>query len=232
MLQYARFCGVSAWLGEQGLPVSWGTLAGSVSRFALLFARFARAVLAYEHATASRLADGTTWRVRALRGLEGRAGRVRLWTAAGSEAVRFHIGASRRAEAAGKLFGDVAPETVIVWAHLRRDFSSIAPPTSSWPARAEGWLARLAAIYRVNEARLACYGSGIEPPGARRSRRRRPRSRRRSTGDSRRFDRNWRACRNTRARARCCILPILEAERLERLRGWRLGGWGGWVEAG
>ena len=32
----------------------------------------------------------------------------------GNDAVRFHIDASRSAQAAAKLFGDLAPETVIV----------------------------------------------------------------------------------------------------------------------
>ena len=60
-----------------------------------------------------RHADETTWRVQALRG-EGHSGRAWLWTAVGNDAVRFHIDASRSTEAAAKLFGDLAPETVIV----------------------------------------------------------------------------------------------------------------------
>ena len=139
---------VGAWLGDQGLPVSSGTLAGSVPRFVLLFEPLAGAILAHQHAAALRHADETTWRVQALRG-EGRSGRAWLWTAVGNDAVRFHIDASRSAEAAAKLFGDLAPETVIVcdrysaykrlarllggtvvlafcWAHMRRDFIQCA----------------------------------------------------------------------------------------------------------
>ena len=66
---------VGAWLGDQGLPVSPGTLAGSVPRFVLLFEPVAGAILAHQHAGALRHADETTWRVKALRG-EGGSGRA------------------------------------------------------------------------------------------------------------------------------------------------------------
>ena len=104
---------VGTWLGDQGLPVSSGTLADSVPRFVPLFEPVAEAILAHQHAAALCHADETTWRVQALRG-EGRSGRAWLWTAVGNDAVRFHVDASRSAEAAAKLFGELAPETVIV----------------------------------------------------------------------------------------------------------------------
>ncbi len=175
---------VGAWLGDQGLAVSSGTLADSVPRFVLLFEPLAGAILARQRAAALRHADETTWRVQALRG-EGRSGRAWLWTSVGNDAVRFHIDASRSAEAAAKLFGDLAPETVIVcdrysaykrlarllggtvvlafcWAHLRRDFIHCAAAQIRLAGWCEAWLARIAAIYRLNEARLACYDPGIE----------------------------------------------------------------------
>ena len=179
---------VGAWLGDQGLAVSSGTLAGSVPRFVPLFEPVAEAILAHQHAAALRHADETTWRVQALRG-EGGSGRAWLWTAVGNGAVRFHIDASRSAEAAAKLFGDLAPETVIVcdrysaykrlarllggtvvlafcWAHMRRDFIECAAAQVRLTGWCEAWLARIAAIYRLNEARLARYDPDIERQSA------------------------------------------------------------------
>ena len=60
-------------LGEQGLPVSPGTLADSVPRFVPLFEPLAGAILARQNAAALRHADETTWRVQALRGTAVRA---------------------------------------------------------------------------------------------------------------------------------------------------------------
>jgi transposase len=179
---------VGAWLGDQGLPVSSGTLADSVPRFVPLFEPVAGAILAHQHAAVLCHADETTWRVQALRG-EGGSGRAWLWTAVGNDAVRFHVDASRSAEAAAKLFGDLAPETVIVcdrysaykrlarllggtvvlafcWAHMRRDFIQCAAAQVRLTGWCEAWLARIAAIYRLNEARLACYDPGIEHQSA------------------------------------------------------------------
>ena len=179
---------VGAWLGDQGLPVSSGTLADSVPRFVPLFEPVAGAILAHQEAAALRHADETTWRVQALRG-EGHSGRAWLWTAVGNDAVRFHIDASRSAEAAVKLFGDLAPETVIVcdrysaykrlarllggtvvlafcWAHLRRDIIQCAAAQVRLTGWCETWLARIAALYRLNEARLDCYDPDIERQSA------------------------------------------------------------------
>ena len=179
---------VGAWLGDQGLAISSGTLADSVPRFLLLFEPVAGAILAHQRAAALRHADETTWRVQALRG-EGRSGRAWLWTAVGNGAVRFHIDASRSAEAAAELLGDLTPETVIVcdrysaykrlaqrlggsvvlafcWAHMRRDFIRCAAAQVRLTGWCEAWLERIAAIYRLNEARLACYDPGVERQSA------------------------------------------------------------------
>ena len=175
---------VGAWLGEQGLPVSAGTLADSVPRFVPLFEPLGAAILARQNAATLRHADETTWRVQALRG-DGRSGRAWLWTSIGNGAVRFHIDASRSAEAAAELFGELRPGTVIVcdrysaykrlarllggtvtlafcWAHLRRDFLQCAAAQVRLAGWSESWLGRTAAIYRLNEARLARYEPGLE----------------------------------------------------------------------
>ena len=180
---------VAAWLGDQGLPVAPGTLADSAPRFVPLFEPLAEAIRAHQNATALRHADETTWRVQALRA-EGRSARAWLWTSVGNNAVYFHIDPSRSAEAAQRLFGELRTGTVIVcdrysaykkltrllggtvtlqfcWSASCAATSSSAPPgRSTSPAGVEAWLDRIAAIYRLNEARLARYDPTMERQSA------------------------------------------------------------------
>ena len=104
---------VAAWMSDQGLPLSSGTLADSVPRFVPLFEPLADAILAHQNTAALRHADETTWRVQALRDA-GRSSRAWLWTSVGGDAAYFHIDASRSAEAAQKLFAEAMLHTVIV----------------------------------------------------------------------------------------------------------------------
>ena len=173
---------VGAWLGDQGLPVSAGTLADSAPRFVPLFEPLGAAILTRQNAAGLRHADETTWRVQELRG-EGRSGRAWLWTSIGNDTVRFHIDPSRSAEAAAELFGELAPGTVIVcdrysaykrlarelggtvtlaycWVHVRRDFLQCAAAHVRLVPWCEAWLGRIAAIYQLNEARLGSYDPG------------------------------------------------------------------------
>ena len=177
-----------AWLGDQGLPVAPGTLADSAPRFVPLFQPLAEAIRAHQNATALRHADETTWRVQALRA-EGRSARAWLWTSVGNDAVYFHIDPSRSAEAAQRLFGELRTGTVIVcdrysaykklarllggmvtlqfcWAHMRRDFIQCAAAQVDLTGWCQAWLARIAAIYRLNEARLAHYDPTVERQSA------------------------------------------------------------------
>ena len=98
---------------------------------------------------------------------------------------RFHIDPSRSAEAAQKLFGDALLDTVIVcdrysaykrlarlregkvtlafcWSHMRRDFVDCAAGQVRLADWCQGWIERIASLYRLNEARLAHYDPGIE----------------------------------------------------------------------
>ena len=173
---------VSAWLSDQGLPVSAGTLGDSVPRFVPLFEPLGEAVRAHRNEAGLRHADETTWRVQALRE-SGRSARAWLWISVSDDAAYFHIDPSRSAEAAQKLFDGARLRTVVVcdrysaykklarlheglltlawcWSHMRRDFID--------------------------------------------STRRRPRWRRRSTACSRRPNANSPACRTRRGRAARC----------------------------
>ena len=104
---------VGAWLSDQGLPASPGTLAGSVPGFVPLFEPVAAAILAHQNSASLRHADETSWRVQALRET-GRLSRAWLWTSAANDAVYFHIDPSRSAEATHKLFAEARLSTVIV----------------------------------------------------------------------------------------------------------------------
>ena len=173
---------VAAWFSSQGLAVSPGTLANSRKRFVALFESLYEAILAHQNTAALRHADETSWRVQELRG-EDRSSRAWLWTSVSSDAVCFHIDASRSAEAALKLFAEALPGTIIVcdrysaykrlvrllgdkailsycWAHQRRDFIEAAagqPRLEQW---CQGWVGRIAEIYRLNEVRLEHYKPG------------------------------------------------------------------------
>ena len=175
---------VAAWFSSQGLPVSPGTLADSLKRFVPLFEPLAAAILAHQNKAVLRHADETGWRVQELRG-EDRSSRAWLWASVSSDAVYFHIDPSRSAEAAGKLFAEDLLDTVIVcdrysaykrlarlregkvtlafcWSHMRRDFVECAAGQVRLTDWCQGWIERIASIYRLNEARLAHYDPGIE----------------------------------------------------------------------
>ncbi len=173
---------VAAWFSSQGLAVSPGTLANSRKRFAALFESLYEAILAHQNTAALRHADETSWRVQELRG-DDCSSRAWLWTSVSSDAVCFHIDPSRSAEAALKLFAEALPGTIIVcdrysaykrlvrllgdmailaycWAHQRRDFVEAAagqPRLEQW---CQGWVGRIAEIYRLNGERLEHYDPG------------------------------------------------------------------------
>ncbi len=173
---------VAAWLRDQGLAISPGTLGDSVHRFEPLFEPLAEAILERQNEAAVRHGDETGWRIQSLRG-QGRSSRAWLWTSVSQDAVYFHIDPSRSAAAAAKLFGDAAPGTVLVcdrygaykklardlagvlvlaycWAHMRRDFIECAAGREQLTPWCQGWLERIASIYRLNEARRADYDPG------------------------------------------------------------------------
>ena len=179
---------VAAWLSDQGLPISAGTLAGSVHRFILLFESVAAAILAHQNEAAVRHGDETVWRVQSLRE-EGRSSRAWLWTSVSDDAVYFHVDPSRGAEVAKTLFGAAGRHTVIVcdrygaykklarihgglitlawcWSHMRRDFIHCAAGELRLTHWCRGWIERIALLYRLNEARLAHYAPGRERQGA------------------------------------------------------------------
>ena len=176
---------IAAWMSAQGgLTVSPGTLADSLKRFVPLFLPLLEAILVHQNNALVRHADETSWRVQELRG-EERSSRAWLWTSVSDDAVCFHTDASRSAEAAGKLFAEVALYAVIVcdrysaykqlarmlgglvtlalcWSHVRREFIDCAagqPRLEQW---CRGWVGRTTDIFRLNEARLEHHDPGLK----------------------------------------------------------------------
>ena len=175
---------VAAWMSAQGLTVSPGTLADSLKRFVPLFEPLAEAILGHQNKAALRHADETTWRVQELRG-EDRSSRAWLWASVSNDAVSFHIDPSRSAEAAQKLFAEGLLDTVIVcdrysaykrlarlregkvtlafcWSHMRRDFVECAAGQVRLTGWCQGWIERIASIYRLNGARLEHHDPGCK----------------------------------------------------------------------
>ena len=175
---------VSAWLSDQGVAVSPGTLADSAHRFGPLFEPVAGAILAHQNGAELRHADETSWRVRALPDSDG-SGHAWLWTSVGRGAVYFHVDRSRSAEAARKLFDGAACPTVLVcdrysgykrlarllgdrvtlsfcWAHMRRDFIRCAAGQAGLTGWCREWLGRIATLYRLHQARLELHDPGLQ----------------------------------------------------------------------
>ena len=98
---------VSAWMSDQGLPISVGTLADSVPRSLPLFEPFDEAILTHQSRAAVRHGDETVWRIQSLKET-GRSSRAWLWTSVSDDAVYFHIDPSRSAKVATQLFGGTA----------------------------------------------------------------------------------------------------------------------------
>ena len=174
---------IAAWMSAHGLAVSPGTLANSLKRFVPLFLPLFEAILAHQNEAALRHADETSWRVREWAG-EDRSNRAWLWTSVSDDAVCFHIDATRSAEAAEKLFAGIVLCAVIVcdrysaykklvrmlgglvilafcWSHVRRDFIEAAAGQARLTQWCQGWIERIAELYRLNDERLEHYDPAL-----------------------------------------------------------------------
>ena len=175
---------VSAWMSDQGLPISVGTLADSVPRFLRLFEPFDEEIRAHQSEAAVRHGDETVWRVQSLSEAD-RTSRAWLWTSVSHDAVYFHIDPSRSAKVAHHLFGATACTLFLVcdrlssyktmahelggavilcwcWAHQRRDFIHGAAGQAGLTQWCQKWIERIASIYKLNEARLEHYDPALE----------------------------------------------------------------------
>ena len=167
---------VAAWMRDQGLPVSAGTLADGIRRMIPLFEPLSQAILEHLKGAGMLHGDETGWRVRSLKDVRG-TGKAWLWCAVSRDAAWFRVDARRNTEAAGKLFAGVAPGTILVcdayaaykklarllggililawcWSHVRRKFIQAAAGNDAlekWEGR---WLDRIGRLFHLNAVRL------------------------------------------------------------------------------
>ena len=170
---------VAAWMRDQGVPVSAGTLGDSIHRLMPLFDPLSQAMLAHLKAASVLQGDETGWRVQSLKAIRGTS-RAWLWCAVSRDAVWFHVDARRNAEAAGKLFAGVGAGTVLVcdaysaykklarvlggililawcWVHVRRKFIEAAAGNDALETWENRWLDRIGKLFHLNRVRLKHY---------------------------------------------------------------------------
>ena len=167
---------VAAWMRDQGVPISAGTLGDSIHRLMPLFDPLSQAMLAHLKAASVLQGDETGWRVQSLKAIRGTS-RAWLWCAVSRDAVWFQVDARRNAEAAGKLFAGVGAGTVLVcdaysaykklarvlggililawcWSHVRRKFIEAAAGNDALETWENRWLDRIGKLFHLNRVRL------------------------------------------------------------------------------
>ncbi len=158
------------------LNLSLGTLTDGLKRLTPLFEPVYKALVKHSQGQTLWHADETRWLVFA--SIEGKVGyRWYLWVFHSSEVVIFVLAAGRAHDVPEEHFGPVEGPGILVvdrykayqavdkvksgliilafcWAHVRRDFLTVA---RSWPeqdAWALGWVERIGVLYQLNDARL------------------------------------------------------------------------------
>ena len=164
-----------------GLDLALGTITDGLQRLRPLFEPFDEAFRAHSQQQQHWQGDETRWQVFA--STEGKVGyQWWLWLVLSDEVAVFTLAAGRGHDVPEKVLGDdargifnadryaaypamkqVKAGQVILalcWAHQRRDFIEAErgrPELSVW---ASAWLARIAALYGLNAARLAAQSHG------------------------------------------------------------------------
>ncbi len=158
-----------------GLTPSQGTIIGGLKYLAPLFTPVVEALQAQQLTEGLCHADETGWRV--FEPMEGKVGyRWYLWVIRSTSAIVYVMAPGRSAAVPLTYFSQLLVQTVVVcdryaaykkvarlidlllafcWAHVRRDFLTLArsyPDTETW---AMGWVARIGTLYHLNDARLA-----------------------------------------------------------------------------
>jgi transposase len=159
-----------------GLGLSLGTLTDGLQRLVPLFEPLYAALAAHSRRQPLWHADETRWQVFAT--VEGKVGfRCYLWAFHAAGVVVFVLAAGRAHDVPEDFLGPDARGILVVdrykayqaigqvktglivlafcWAHVRRDFVTVARTWPDQEAWALGWVARIGALYRLNDARVA-----------------------------------------------------------------------------
>ena len=160
-------------LRAHGLDLAHGTVTDGLQRLAPLFAPLRQALIARSRSAAHWHADETSWQVFDASS-EDSCQRWCLWVFWSVEVVVFTLDPSRSARVPKEHFATVTGGMVSVdrfssykrlakdtglelsfcWVHVRRDFITVATERDDQLQWADQWLADIAELYRLNEARL------------------------------------------------------------------------------
>jgi transposase len=169
-------------LRTQGLALSLGTLTDGLQRLLPLFEPVYEALAAYSRQQPLWHADETRWQVFAT--IEGKVGyRWYLWVFHAAEVVVFVLAAGRAHDVPEEQFGPDATGILVVdrykaypaidqvqggrivlafcWAHVRRDFVTLA---RTWPDQegwALAWVEQIGRLYQLNDARRAARAEPV-----------------------------------------------------------------------
>lgn len=164
-----------AQLRLHGLDLALGTLTDGLRRLLPLFEPVAEALRTHTQQQQHWHGDETRWQVFAT--AEGKVGHVwYLWLVLSAEVAVFTLAAGRSHDVPEGVLGDAAQgifnadrytaypamkqvkagqvTLALCWAHQRRDFIEAERSRPELHAWASAWLARIATLYRLNEARL------------------------------------------------------------------------------
>src|SRR5919112_3427108 len=162
-------------LATQGLALSQGTLTDGLQRLLPLFEPLYDHLVEHSRQQTLWHADETRWLVFA--SCEGKVGyRWYLWAFHAADVVVFVLSSGRSHEVPEAHFGPVEEGILVVdryaaypamaqvkagrivlafcWAHVRRDFLSVARLWPDQEAWALGWVDRIGVLYQCNDRRL------------------------------------------------------------------------------
>jgi transposase len=172
-------------LGSLGLPLSQGTITGGLKYIKSLFEPIKTAIVEKNRSENRWHADETRWQV--FEEVEGKVGyRWWLWVFISSSTVVYILDPFRSAEVPKKHFKGIKSGILSVdrysaykvllkdgsillafcWAHVRRDFISVAKDWPKHEAWAMIWISDIGELYRLNEDRLDVQEHPEEYPKA------------------------------------------------------------------
>lgn len=163
-----------------GLDVAAGTVAGGFAYLAPMFVPMMQAFLDRQHLDSHWHADETGWKV--FERVDGKkTNRWYLWVYRSNSAIYFDLEPSRAAAVPEAHFKGLSEGIVICdrysaykkmartlgfllafcWAHVRRDFLTLAQGYPQLEAWSLAWVERIGTLYHLNNVRLAAQGDAV-----------------------------------------------------------------------